>query len=278
MRNNPELKTIFINFIKGLTIGLSMVVPGVSGGTMAIILGLYDRLIRSVGSFFADWKGNFIFLATVGMGGIMGILLSSRFMGAVIDAYPIPTQFLFMGIIVGGLPVLYKKSKEAGSHGWHDYAFFILGAAVVYFLSPEPETAGELAKASGFGGFMALFIAGIIIAVALVLPGISTSFALLALGLYGLVLGAVNSFNLPLLLPLLLGVAVGTLATTKAIEFLLNTFPAKSYMAILGFVAGALVPVFPGLPNGSQAPSSILLFVLGTGAMFLLGKAGFTDK
>jgi putative membrane protein len=102
------------NIIKGAVTGIAMLVPGVSGGTMAIILGIYDRMIHSVSSFFQDWKKNLLFLLQVGAGGVLGVLLFGRIMESAMASVPHIMKFLFMGFIVGGLPVLYRKSVSTG--------------------------------------------------------------------------------------------------------------------------------------------------------------------
>lgn len=268
------------NILKGAVIGIATLVPGVSGGTMAIILGVYDRMIHAISSFFKDWKNNTIFLLEVGIGAVVGMLAFSRLLERSLEVLPYAMQFLFIGIILGGIPVLYKKSKSAqvtGKRHWLDYVFFVVGAILVFFLSAEPEATTTLVMASGIKGVISLFVAGFILAVALVLPGISGSFMLLTIGLYSVTLNAINTVNVPFLVPLLLGVATGTLATTKSIEVFLNKYPSKAYMLILGFVVGSLKPVFPGIPTGVELIISIVFLVVGFLAILKLGKMDISE-
>ena len=131
-----------------------------------------------------------------------------------------------------------------------------------------------MATVKGIAGFLFLFAAGIIIAVALVLPGISGSFMLLVLGMYGVTLNAINTRNVTFLIPLALGIAAGTLGTTKIIEKLLNKYPGKTYMLIMGFVLGSLIEVYPGIPQGIQLPLSIVFFAAGFLIIYRIGKKG----
>jgi len=265
------------NLIKGVVTGIATLVPGVSGGTMAIILGIYDRLIHSVSSIFEDFKKNFLFLFQVGLGGILGILLFSRLMENAMNTIPYVMQFLFIGIIIGGLPVLYKKSVSVGKGNIADYIFLIIGFAIVLLMSSEPQAIVNLATARGLLSFVFLVFAGVIIAIALVLPGISASFMLLVLGMYSITLNAINTLDIPFLIPLGIGLAAGTFGTAKAIEKLLQKYPRKTYMLIIGFVLGSLVEVFPGIPQGWQLPASVAVFILGFAVIFWLGKKGLTD-
>lgn len=265
------------NFFKGMAAGIAMLIPGVSGGTMAIILGIYDELIHSVSTFFKDWKKNFIFLLIVGLGGLSGVLLFSRLMESAMNSFPYVMKFLFMGVIIGGLPVLYHKSSDSGRLDLKSLVFFVIGFAIVLVMSFEPEATTNMATSNGVLSYIFLFIAGIISAVALVLPGISGSYMLLILGLYNLTLNSINTMNIPFLIPLGLGIAVGTFGTAKLIEKCLNEYPKQTYMLIIGFVVGSLVEVFPGIPPMSQLFMSIIVFIAGGSGIFWLGKKGLTD-
>lgn len=251
------------NFLKGMAVGIATLVPGVSGGTMAVILGIYDELIHAIGSFFENWKKHSLLLLEIGFGSLMGIALFSRFMESTMTRYPYLMQFLFMGIIIGGLPVLYRKSAAGTKRKKGDIIFFVLGLALVLSMSAKPAAVVTMAAGQSFLSMLFLFIAGIVIAVALILPGISGSFVLLVLGLYEITLNAINNLNVIFLVPLVLGVIAGTLATTRIIESFLQKHPSKTYMLIMGFVAGSLISVFPGMPEASQVVGSVITLVAG---------------
>jgi putative membrane protein len=251
-----------VNFLKGIVVGVATLVPGVSGGTMAVILGIYDDLIHSISSYFKDWKKHTIFLMQVGLGAVLGIGLFSRLLESALNHYPSIMRFFFIGVICGGVPVLYKKSTE-GKKDIKDIIFLILGFVIVLVMSIEPAATTTLATGEGIMSMVFLFIAGIIIAIALILPGISASFMLLTLGLYNIFLNAVNTRNIGFLIPLGLGIVLGTLGTARTIENLLQKQPRKTYMLILGFVLGSLIPVFPGIPTGFNAIASVVALLIG---------------
>lgn len=291
------------NIIKGVVIGISMMVPGVSGGTMAIVLGIYDRLVHSLATIFKDLKNNLLFLVQVGIGGAAGVLIFSRLMEGAITSYPYIMRYLIMGVIIGGLPLLFKKAAEsrtgqAGKTGaqraqgnasrsrssadtaWShifDYIFLLLGAAIVLLMSLEPESLIDMATAGSLAGYIFLLVSGFIIAVGVVLPGISWSFMLLVLGMYEVTLNAINTFNIPFLIPLGIGMAIGIFGTAKAVERFLQKYPRKTYMLIIGFVAGSLAEVYPGAPRGWQLPASVAAFIAGFAAIYILGKRGLAE-
>ena len=248
--------------IKGIIIGIATLVPGVSGGTMAIILGVYDDMIHAVGSFFKNIKKNIVFLGTLGVGGVIGIALFSRVIEYGLEHFKYPIVYLFLGIIIGGIPVLYKRATT-GKKKMSDYIYFIVGLLLIVGMSLYNVTIVNLASSTGIWNFIFLIVAGIIIAVALILPGISTSFMLLALGLYDITLKAINTVDIPFLLPIVIGAALGVIGTTKVLENLLNNKPRQTYMLILGFVVGSIIEVFPGIPTSFNILYSIITFVIG---------------
>lgn len=266
-----------INFFKGIAVGIATLVPGVSGGTMSIILGIYDNLIHSISSFFQDWKKNLLFLGEVALGGLLGMACFSSLLENALIRYPYVMKFFFMGVIFGGLPILYKKAETSKDNG-SGIVYFVIGAVLVLAMSSQPTAVTTLATSTGILSIIFLFIAGIIIAVALILPGISGSFMLLALGLYDVTLNAINTFNGPFLIPLALGVFVGTVATTKTIEKLLQKHPRKTYMLILGFILGSLVEVYPGIPAYGEVAASIVAAIVGFILIFWMSKKEFQSE
>jgi putative membrane protein len=257
--------------IKGIVIGIATLVPGVSGGTMAIILGVYDRMIHAISSFFKDVKGNIAFLGTLGIGAIIGLGAFSKLIEYSLNHFHFPMIYLFLGIILGGIPVLYKKAN-VGSKNKKDWLYFAIGFLLILIMSLYNGTIVNLAASTGILNFIFLFIAGIIIAVALILPGISTSFMLLVLGLYDITLKAINNVELNYLIPIVLGAGFGVIATTKILENLLNNKPRPTYMLILGFVIGSIIEVFPGIPVGFDILISLLAFLLGLVIIVFMSK------
>lgn len=258
------------NFIKGIAIGIATLVPGVSGGTMSIILGIYDDLIHSISSFFNDWKKHSKLLIQVGLGAALAFLLFSNIISIALNKIPMEMGFFFLGVIAGGIPVLYKKATlSKGS--FIDIILLLIGFALVLLMSGN-SVVSALSNSNGFINMVMLLLAGIIVAIALILPGISGSFMLLALGLYNITIESIKTLYVPFLIPLVIGVLIGTLATAKTIEGLLNRYPRKTYMLILGFVIGSAIPVFPGIPQDGRMLTSILSLFLGFLLIYNLSK------
>jgi len=259
------MKSVIL-IIKGIVIGLAMLVPGVSGGTMAIILGVYDDIIHSISSFFRDFKKNLIFLVTVGLGGLIGVFAFSSLMELALAHFRFPMVYLFIGVILGGIPVLYKKAASEKIKPL-DWIYFVVGLAIILVMSLYDGTIVNLANSTGVLQFVFLFFAGIVVAVALILPGLSTSFMLLAIGLYEITLSAlsISNPNLQYLIPLGLGAVAGVLGTTRVLENCMKKKPKPTYLLILGFVAGSVVDIVleTGLPTGLNIVLSIATLILG---------------
>lgn len=266
-----------INFIKGVVIGASMIVPGVSGGTTAIILGIYDRLISAVGSFFKSPKKNFLFLAAVCAGGASGLLMFSRLILILLELAKMPMTFLFIGAVVGSLPLLLRRAEiKRFSFGCIGFPLLGIGFAALTSLLPENLFAFDVQAPAALAG---LFAAGIFISLALILPGISTSYMLLILGIYQPTLNAIEQMNLPFIFCLGAGILTGVILCTKALEAALNRFPQATYLIIIGFVIASVKDVFPGLPSNADLPLSAAAFFIGcVGIYFVTNKFCCEEK
>ena len=233
-----------------MLIGSTMLIPGVSGGSMAIILGIYDRLVAAVSSFTKNIKENITFLLVFVLSAGVGMFLLAKPILVLWEMYPKAMGFFFMGAVAGGVPAIYK---EAGIEKikWKDLAYVLLGLLLVAAksLAGTEEVRGA---ASGQLSAMYLFLTGILTAAALVLPGISVSFLLLFLGLYNELMRAISELDIMFLLPIGLGVLLGVVLVTKALETAMRKYPRVTYLTILGFVIGSLAEVFPGIPLGYE--------------------------
>lgn len=259
------------NFFKGIAISIATMVPGVSGGTMAIILNVYDDLIHAVGSFFEDWKKHSKLIFELALGGLVGILAFSRIIEKALDKFPTLMAFFFIGVIFGGIPTLYRKAVSI-EKSKVNYIFLVIGFILALFLSGNNNIASIAVGRIGVFNIGLLVLAGIIIAIALILPGISGSFILLILGLYDITLDAINTFNIKFLVPVGIGVLIGTILTTKTIEKLINKYPGKTYMMILGFVIGSIISIYPTEVNNTNMIYSILAFTIGFVIIYFISR------
>jgi len=257
MKKVGHLETVW----KGMAIGGTMLVPGASGGSMAMILGIYDRLISAVSSFKKDIKGNLLFLILFVLGAGVGMLLFAKPLLGLIEVYPKPTLYFFLGAVAGGIPFIYKEAQVEG-FAWRYPVYIVSGFLIVRLLAILPLFLGEGVNA-GNGSMGRLAVFGIIAATALVLPGISVSYLLLMFGIYESTMRAISEMNLSFLMPLGIGVVIGILLVTRGLEIAMTKHPKPTYLIILGFVIGSLIETFPGIPVGFEWIMCILTAVLG---------------
>ena len=262
-----------LTIIKGFVIGGSMLIPGVSGGTMAMILKLYKRLITSISSFMKHKKESILFLLQFCIGAGAAWLILSGPMVALNGAFPKQMACFVVGAIVGGIPVIYRETKVTRFSIW-SVVFLAIGLVLVFGLAALPKNGFDNAGAA-LGGLMIQFLAGLLGALALILPGISFSSMLYMMGVYDYIWGAVGNRDVIALLPFALGMIIGILFLTKFLDLAMTRFPHATYMIILGFVIGSIWDILkemPGAPVGAEIPACILLMVLGFLIIYILSR------
>jgi putative membrane protein len=241
--------SFFSYFTKGMIMSISQLIPGVSGSTIAIILGIYDRLLTALNQLTKNVKEHGKILLAVCLGAVIGIILFANSIKWLLAQYPILLGLFFIGVILGGAPLMYQKATEK-SLQMSNWLYFFVGLTIVLIMGLEIDTSRPAITELTVWNSLYLFLGGIVFAVALILPGISGSFMLLVLGLYQTLLDAASTMNIYILAPIGIGTLVGTFLTARVIEWLLNRFPQPTYLLILGFVLGSIVEIFPGWPQG----------------------------
>lgn len=267
------MKNSLIIMLKGFIIGSSMSVPGVSGGTMAILLGIYDKLISSISNFLKDIKGNTIFLTKFCIGAGVGIGSLAFVIQWLLEKFPFMVSFFFLGAVIGGIPALYTKTKEK-KFSISSAVYFFLGLGIVLSIGFIPTGNFDIAGGSGVLHYIMLLLTGIIIALALVLPGISTSHMLLVLGMYDSMLLAITKFDVMYIGILGVSTLIGVFMITKPLEYMMNRFPHQTYCIIIGFVIGSTSEIFsekilPAIPNDASLAWWIPSLLMAAAALVL---------
>lgn len=267
-----------ILFLKGIVVGVANVIPGVSGGTMAVVCNVYDRIIAlispNIKKIIAAWK----FWLPLALGMVFGIVAFSAVVTMLLERFPVPTVYFFEGLVAGSIPLIVRKVRGARARRTAKIPFeaasFALGLLLmVVMLVCRPAKEGAVALTELTPGVAALvFVAGAAAAVAMIIPGVSGSFLLLALGMYGTVLAAVSALNVAVLAPFALGVLVGLFAGAALVRLLMEKIPAYAYCAILGLVVGSLATIFPGVPGGALIAVSLAAFALGFFAAYVSSR------
>ncbi len=246
-KDNP-VKIGLINFIKGFILGIANVIPGVSGGTMAVSMGLYELILSSIGNFFKDIKGNFIKLLPIILGILVAIVSTSKLVTYALTNYKAQTLCLFIGLIFGGVSLIMRKIKGKGSK--INYLIFFVIFFFVISLNFLKTGLIEISFTNmGIIDYLLLLLMGFIASSAMVIPGISGSFILMVLGYYDKIIYTVSTItdfsklgsNLLILVPFGIGVIIGIVFMAKLITNLIKKYETKTYFAIMGFVLSSVV-------------------------------------
>ena len=266
----------------GVILGVANVIPGVSGGTLAVVFNIYDRLINvitlNVKKILSEWK--FILPLVVGMG--LGIILFSKAITFLFENYPVQTNWFFIGIILGSIPMIAKRLMAASKASSSDARKIPVSAIVCGVLALAVMAIMTYANVAESGApiqteltpllAVKLFIGLACATIAMIIPGISGSFLMLVVGVYSTVIAAISDFNIPLLIPAVIGGVVGLLGGAKLVRFLMEKVPAQTYGTIMGLVLGSILVIFPGFGGFATLATSLLAAAVGFVVSFFAGR------
>lgn len=275
--------------LQGMAVGVANIIPGVSGGTMMVAMGLYDKLIHAITHLKSEFKKSMQLLIPIFAGVGLAIVLLSRLFEFLLEYYPIPTNFAFCGLIAGSLPFIFQKVKgKKVTVG--KMVPFILFFALVIGMAVLGEGNGASADVSfTFVNLIKLFGIGIIAAATMVVPGVSGSMMLMVLGYYDTILETINdcidalvTFNIPeivkavgVLAPFGIGVVVGIFLIAKLIEFIFLKAETHAYFGIIGLIIASPIAILIKTDwSAFSAPISIVSVITFIVGWFVAGKLG----
>ena len=285
-----NMRNALVNFFKGAVIGLTNVVPGMSGGTMAVIFCIYDPLIEAAGGFFNDYKRHSVFLIPVCLGAVAGIITFSSVIEYALLNHSFPTCMFFVGLIAGTIPLIHRKATEQPHKQSYMLATLAATLAVIAITltrSPDPIDARTVVDTTLM---FKMFFGGALAAMVLMIPGVSGSFVLVFMGIYPVIISYVSSIKdfllsptdfalfteiCIVLAPLSVGIVIGVVLISKVIRVLMERAYSLAYFTILGLVLGSVFGLFND-PITYQSGISELDVLIGT-ATLVLG-VGFALK
>lgn len=265
------MKEKLILFIKGVILGVAFVIPGVSGGTLAVLMGIYEELIEAASNFYksiADFKKYIMYLLPIGLGVVFSVAVFAKLIKFGLDKAPIITILIFLGMIIGGIPALVRNVKGTKTN-LKDMTLMLVGLIIVIsMLIFHKSNSNVVLTNMSIGGYFTLLLVGTIAAVTMVVPGISGSFTLMLIGYYEPVLNLVNDItsfknlgpNLILMATFMLGVFIGIIFISKLIEWCLKHYKRETYYAIIGFVLSSIISV---IYEVSKFPFNLTHLIIG---------------
>lgn len=244
-------------FLQGIVIGVANIIPGVSGGTMMVAMGIYDKLIHSITHLRKEFKESLRFLIPIFVGVGAALVIVARILEFCFEMFPIQTNLLFCGLIVGSLPFIctHVKGKKVTPGMLVSFLVFF---AVVVAMALMGETEGAAADVSfSLMNVIKLFGVGVIAAATMVVPGVSGSMMLMILGYYNTILECINDTvdaltafdmgrimdNMLVLIPFGIGVVIGIFLIAKIIEFIFERAETHAYWAIVGLIVASPIAI-----------------------------------
>lgn len=238
-----------LNILKGVVIGIANAIPGVSGGTMMVIMNVFDKLLGCVTLKVKVIKENLAFLITIFLGAGIGVLLSAKVLDVLFESEfaSVPTQFFFMGVVIGSLPMIFREVTAKSKFKPINIIPLIIGTGLIVGVTLLTNVAGEneVAKELSPSMFVYLLLVAAVSAAAMLMPGLSGSLVMLILGAYETVITAVGELNILMLIPVALGVVIGLVVCAKLITICLKKFYQGTYCLILGLIVGSLYAIYP---------------------------------
>lgn len=234
----------FEGFLKGLAMGAGAIAPGVSGGALAVIFGLYDKITNFIAHINRNFKRNLIFFIPIGIGGVVGVLAFSRIIEFLFLYYETEIRYAFVGLMLGTLPSVVKAANKKGFK--QNYLIFFVFSLCLTLIATylEKNSVNFINQANTSP--IHVIVYGLVIGFGTIIPGISASVILMYMGAYEIVIGAISNLNINLIFYLGIGFVLSILLFAKLISILFEKAYGITYYTILGLVLGSIISIFPG--------------------------------
>lgn len=251
---------VFLRVFKGMLLGVAAIAPGVSGGALAVIFGLYDKMTFFIANFTYKFKENVKFFIPIGIGGVLGVLLFSRIIDLLFNNYEIEVKYAFIGLMLGTIPSVIKEANKKGFRQKYliPFTLTLVFTVILTYLEKNAITINNLSDPT----IPNIIIYGIIIGFGTIIPGISASIILMYIGAYEFVISAISNLYIVYIFYICVGFVVSVLLFSKLISMLFKRYFGTTYYAILGLVCGSIIAIFPGFSLTPYYLYNSLLLVL----------------
>ncbi len=238
-----DLRFVMVNFLKGIVAGIGGVAPGLSGSVLLIIMGLYRDTLDALGTLFVRFRQNIRFLLPIVSGMFIGVLLFSKVIDFFLNSYEMPTRFCFLGLILGTVPLFYREVKQKGFSRKYYLVIALSAALGTWIFTLNPNAFPQISNPNVFQSI----VLGVAVAATAIIPGVDPAVLLSSLGLYEAYVAALAHLNLTVLLPMLLGLALGAVVISYGMSLLFR----KLYTLTYSVVFGIFLSMIPNMLNES---------------------------
>ena len=272
----------FIRLIKGSLVGIGFILPGLSGGVLAVIFGIYDKLIRFLANLRHNFTKNLLYFLPVAIGAAIGILLFSVVVEKAFGKYAAQFVCLFVGFVAGTFPSLYRTAGKEGRKAADRWILILSTLAIFLLMIVGGQQLTEVTP-----NILVWLASGLLMGLGLIVPGMSPSNFLIYFGLYDKMATGIKDFDFAVIIPLIVGFVICVLLFSKLASWLFKRYYSGMYHFILGMVIGSSLAIFPtvvfpaftadqlavtGLSIGSALLFCVVLFIVGAIASYLFSK------
>lgn len=254
-----------INFLKGVVVGIGGIAPGLSGSVMLIILGLYEKMIRAMGTLFKNFKKNIAFLIPLVLGFGCGVIIFSKIVDFMLTNFEFQTRYLFLGLVLGTVPLFYRQVKKRGFKKKFYVLIIIFAIVGFYLFSLNKSLFPVVTDPSVFQSALL----GVAVAGSSIIPGVDSAVILSALGLYELYVSSLADLNMAILIPAAVGLAIGAGLISVFMNFLIK----KYYTVTFSIIFGLFLSIIPKVLNDSciwDSPIKVIVSILLSISGFLI--------
>ena len=267
-KKNSALLDWLIRLIKGLLVGVGAITPGLSGGVLMVVFGIYEPLIKFLANLKHKFVQNMLFFIPIGIGGVIGVVAFSAVVDYAFTNFAAPFIWLFIGFIMGTFPSLWKTAGKEGRKPYH-YAILAIVGVGIFFGMRWLETTGNVTVTPNF---LVWIMSGAIFALGMIVPGMSPSNFLIYMGLYQPMSNGIKQLDPGVIVPLLIGVVLCVLLFSKLVAWLFKRAYPLMYHLIMGIVIGSTAAIIPSGVKGWTIAICAGMFVVGAAASFMLAK------
>jgi len=258
-----------LRVVKGILVGVGFITPGLSGGVLAVVFGIYEPLMRWLGNLREKFLQNLVYFIPVGIGGALGVVAFSAVVDWAFANYAAQFTWLFIGFISGTFPSLLKTSGKEGRKPWH-WALLVVMAALTVFAMRTLENSSFSQLTPSFTNWL---LSGFLMGLGAVVPGMSPSNFLIYFGLYDKMAAGISRLDFGVIIPILIGGVLCVLIFARLVSLLFKKHYAVMYHFILGIVVGSTIAIIPrGVTGAGVIAMCALLFVVGAVISYLLAK------
>lgn len=268
------MKSFLYRVLCGFCLGISVFAPGISGSIMAIIMGIYDKLLDIVANPFKNLKKNILFLLPMGIGAVISLVLFVLVFSYLFETYQKAVYMLFIGLIAGNLPMIYKEAKKS-EFRWYYLIGSLVAVAVAFVIGVMSENTSTAQGIMSTNNLLYLALSGAVGGFASLVPGMSISMMLIVMGVYDTLINSAKSLDVVVIGVVGIAFVLAMVLSSRFIKMIFNKFSGMAHFMVLGFLVGSIGGIFCSIPSeGSNIAGAIMLIIgLAVSLLFVyLGK------